>query len=535
MKKLLLFSLILAFTFVVKAQDKKNQNVELPDFVITGKNVVNIQKVNKKAPPVLDIITNNFLQPVYSTENLKIKEIKSININPLTFKKKVNAFNGSLNLKGGVYSIPQGSLFLSSPFSNGIFLLNVDGANMRAHVKNSDYTTFGGAAGLTFFVKNNSEILPGTKISFNGSYSTSKYKFYAAANPDERTLNESYVSVNIQNLLNKNYAFRTEISNNYRNFNDEFFKENVLNINGYVKIGLEQFDLASNILYKEQFLKNTFAPSSSFNYFFANPRANFNFIKRFKLSVGFTYSHITGNNYYAPYVSVSIGLGSSVTLVGEYSPQADFITQGMLLDKNKYFNTSFFTNLFFKKTNSIDVSLKYEYLKYFEFDFGVNYYSTPNQPYFRFTPTRGPFPWYGRSDLFTTSAKSYSGYIKLLLNPGNYGLLTAILKYNSLENDLGNKIPYNPLFDVNIKYGINFNKNIRVEPSLKFYSTSYADLANKVEINSYIDLSLRISKKINNNFDIFIEGTNLLDHSNFIYYGYKEQPISVGVGISIKW
>ena len=535
MRKLYAFSLVLTFCFNLNAQDKQNQNVELPDFVITGKNVINVKSANKKAPPVLEIISNNFLQPVYSTENLIVKEIKSKNINPLTFKKKVKTFNGGLELIGGIYSIPKGSFFLSSPLPNVIFYLNVDGEKMRAHVANSDYTTYRAEAGLTFFVKNNSEILPGTKISFNGSYGTKKYKFYAVANPDERTLNESNISVNIQNLLSKNFVFNVDISNDNYSLTGNKPKENVININGFAKISLAKFDVASNIIYKKQSLTNFSVSDLQYNYFYANPRANLNFIDKFKVSLGFTYSHITGNDYYAPYASVSIGLGSSVTIVGEYSPQADFITQGMLLNENRYFNTSLFTNLFFKKTNSIDISLKYEYLKFFEMDLGFNYYLTPNQPYFRYTLTHGVLPWDGRFDLLTTSAKNYSGYVKFLLNPGNYGLLTAMLKYNSLENNLGKKIPYNPLLDIFIKYGFNFSESISIETSVKYNSSTYADLANTVEINSFIDLSIKISKRVNNNLELFLEGANLLDHSNFIYDGYKQLPISVGGGIKLRW
>ena len=233
MRKLYVFSLSFIFFISLYAQDKQNQNVELPDFVITGKNVVNMQSVNKKAPPVLEIISKNFLQPVYSTENLKVINIKSKNINPFTFKKKAEVFNGGAVLKGWIYSIPQGSLFLSKPFSNGIFQFNIDGANMRAHVKNSEYTTVKGSAGLTFFVKNNSDILPGTKISFNGFYGTRKYKFYAVSNPAERTLNKNNVSVRIQNLLNKHFVFNAEISNDYHPFKGEistriFYKLTVL-------------------------------------------------------------------------------------------------------------------------------------------------------------------------------------------------------------------------------------------------------------------------------------------------------------------
>jgi len=475
MSKYSVFSFIIIFSFLSFAQDKQKQNVELPDFVITGRNIVNIKRVNKKEPPVLDVISKLFLQPVYSTDILKVKLIESENITPLKFKKKENTFDGGAELKGGIYAIPKGSLFLSKPFTNGMFHLNVDGANMKAHVDNSDYTTAKGSIGIDFFVKNNSEILPGTKISINGKYGTKKYKFYAIANPKQNTLRKGNVSFVIQKLLNKHFAFSFKIDDSFYSFKDEYFDENLLDINGFVKLGLEKFDVASNIIYKKQSLRNSFAPKLSSTYLFANPRANFNFIDKFKVSLGFTYSHITGNNYYSPYASVSIGLGNSVTIVGEYSPQADFITQGMLLDENRYFGTWSFTNLFFKKTNSIDVSLKYEYSKFFEIDLGVNYYSTPNQYYFKPTLTNGPIGWDGSFHLLSTSAKSYSGYIKLLINPGDNGLLTAILKYHSLENDLGNKIPYSPLFKIFVAYGFNYNENIKIEQSVKFNSSTFAD------------------------------------------------------------
>ncbi len=537
MKKFYMLSLVIFLSLGLFAQDKQNQNVELPDFVITGKNVVNMKKVNKKAPPVFDIISKAFFQPVYSTDILKVKEIESKNINPLTFKKKEKIFSGSAELTGGIYSIPKGSLFLSKSLSNGIFQFNIDGANMRAHVKNSNYTTVKGKVGFTFFVKNNSEILPGTKISIDGSYGTREYKFYAISNPAKRTLNKGRISLNVQNLLNKHFVFDALVSNDYYQLKNENFNENLLSINGFAKISLAKFDVASNIIYKKQFLTNNFLSNSKkqTNYLFANPRANLNFIDKFKVSLGFTYSHVTGNNYYAPYASISIALAKNVTLVGEYSPRADFITQGMLLDKNRYFKTNFFTNLFFKKTNSIDISLKYEYLKFFELDLGINYYSTPNQPYYRYTSPQAVFPWYGRPDLLTSSAKSYTGYVKFLLNPGDYGILTAMLKYHSLKNNLGNKIPYNPLFNIFIKYLFNYNESIRVEPSIKFNSAAYADLANTVKINSFVDLRIRISKRVNDNLVLFLEGTNLLDHSNFIYAGYKLLPLSAAVGIKLRW
>lgn len=536
-----LLSLFISFFLctILFAQDKENQNVELPDFVITGKNVVNIQSVNKKAPPILPIISKDFLQPVYSTENLKVSEIKSKNLSPLNFKEKIDFFNGNLELRAGNYSLPEGNINFSQPFTNGLFYIKLDGGSLKAHEDNSDQTYLKGKANIDLFIKNNSDVFPGAKISFGGSYKTNEFKFYAVTNPMKRTLNKGNFSFGFQNLQNRQFAFAVKVTDDFYSFKSENFDENLITINGYTKIGLEKFDVASNIIYKKQSLTDSTGSSINDNYLFANPRANLNFIDEFKVSLGFTYSHVTGNDYYAPFASVSIGLGSNVTVIGEYSPMAEFISQGMMLDRNKYFNTNGFTNLFFKKTNSIDISLKYEYLKLFEMDLGFNYYSTPNQPYFNltnlFSSIMAPFPATGEFYLTTANAKSTSGYIKLLLNPGINGILTAEITYNSIEDNSGNKIPYSPQFRILANYSYDFNSSIKIEPSVKYFSNSYVDIANTVEIKPFVDLGLRITKKLNNNFYVFIEGTNLLNHSNYIYDGYKELPISVNGGISIRW
>ena len=530
MMKLLSFFISFFLCTILFAQDKENQNVELPDFVITGKNVVNIQSVNKKAPPILSIISKDFLQPVYSTENLKVSEIKSKNLSPLNFKEKIDFFNGNLEIKAGNYSLPEGNIYFSQPFSNGLFNINLNGGSLKAYEDNSDQTYFNGKANLDLFIKNNSDFFPGAKISFGGSYKTNKYKFYAVTNPMQRTLNKGNFSFGVQNLQNRQFAFAVNVTDDFYSLKSENFDESIITINGFTKIGLEKFDVASNIIYKKQSLTDSSGSSVNDNYLFANLRANLNFIDEFKVSLGFSYSHVTGNNYYAPFASVSIGLGKSVTLIGEYSPKAEFITQGMMLNKNKYFNTNTFTNLFFKKTNSIGITLKYEYLKLFEMDLGFNYYSTPNQPYFN-----RPFSIGEKFNLLTISAKSTSGFIKLLLSPGINGILTAEITYNSIEDNSGKKIPYSPQFKIIVKYNYDFNLSIMIEPSVKYFSNSYADIANTVEIKPFVDLGLRISKKLNNNIYVFVEGSNLLNHSNYIYDGYKELPVSLNGGVSIRW
>ena len=122
-----------------------------------------------------------------------------------------------------------------------------------------------------------------------------------------------------------------------------------------------------------------------------------------------------------------------------------------------------------------------------------------------------------------------------MLSPGINGILTAEITYNSIEDNSGKKIPYSPQFKIIAKYNYDFNLSIMIEPSVKYFSNSYADIANTVEIKPFVDLGLRISKKLNNNIYVFVEGSNLLNHSNYIYDGYKELPVSLNGGVSIRW
>lgn len=68
--------LILSFSILaVNAQDDKtkNPNVELPDFVITGKSQLNIKKVDKIKPDFVSSINEDFIKPTYSPEDLEIE------------------------------------------------------------------------------------------------------------------------------------------------------------------------------------------------------------------------------------------------------------------------------------------------------------------------------------------------------------------------------------------------------------------------------------------------------------------------------
>ena len=62
--KLLAAYFVLVFTFSALGQDDKNPNVELPDFVITGKDVIVVRRVDKIPADVISTVSEEFLKPI---------------------------------------------------------------------------------------------------------------------------------------------------------------------------------------------------------------------------------------------------------------------------------------------------------------------------------------------------------------------------------------------------------------------------------------------------------------------------------------
>ncbi len=95
--------LLFVFSFTaVFAQDEssKNPNVELPDFVITGKSKLNIKKVDKIKPGFVSSINEDVIKPTYSPEELEIGNFSNPLKSDMSFLDDVSFYRG--NIAAGV-------------------------------------------------------------------------------------------------------------------------------------------------------------------------------------------------------------------------------------------------------------------------------------------------------------------------------------------------------------------------------------------------------------------------------------------------
>ncbi len=511
------------------AQDNPTPTVELPDFVITGTDVVNVQSAQKIKPEVVSTVSEGFLKPAFSPEELEVRDLSNPVKDEINLFDTLNFLKGDLKAGVGVYTLPHARLRYAYPFNSGIINARGYTLNKREHVDNSGKFTAGGSADLSLFIDNEASFLPGTQFKFFGGYDFSSYKFYASPDPAEkRTYHNGSFGLKMNNLLSDIFIFGAEVSDEISTVQDETFDENLLNINGFAKLELANFNLTANVNYKSQSVQ-TDTVDGRFGFIAFRPTIGLVFSEVLKAFFGFNYAHVSSNNFFSPYASIALKLDKNLALYGQFTPQAEFYTAGNFIKENPYFNVQDAVNIFIEKQGLLKASIKYEYDKYFEIDGGVEYSSSENMPYYTDTTNTGKF------NLATENAKSFTGFLNLLFHPGPFGIFYGNVIFNSTTNSEGNFLPYHPVVKGTLVYGYDFNFGLNARARLEYNSKTYADISNTKETNSYIDLGLSFAYKVADNLNLTFDFSNLLGNENYRWFGYKETPLDIVAGINYKW
>jgi hypothetical protein len=524
--------LILLFSFsVINAQDDraKNPNVELPDFVITGKSQLNIKKVDKIKPDFVSSVNEDFIKPTYSPEELEIGDFSNPLKSDMSFLNDVSFFKGNIAAGIGLYTIPTVSANYAYPFTNGIIEGMASGDFTRAYEDNSDRynTRFG--FNFTYWSDIEGKVFPGTQFNVNGNYGTTSFKFFASDNPEERrSLNFGKFEIDVKNDFGKNFLFGLNLTNNVANISQEEFNENNLRLKGEALYKLAAVNVGAAIDYRNHSIKNLLGDNSGKDLFLIRPTAGLFFTKLIKGTIGWTFSQGAGETYNALYASVAIKLDKNITLFGEYAPTAEFNSPGNYVVKNNYFKVDSIGSIYWERSTQFTASVKYEFDKYFQIDGGLRYYKSDAFPYFAPSSDSGKF------DLHYADMKNINPYANFLFYLGPYGEFYGTLDLSDIRDIDGNLIPYLPVFSLNAAYNYKFENGLSSTVRLDYQSKRYADIKNEISIGDYFDLGLSFIYSFKPNIDLTLDINNLLNQKNYFWNGYKEVPLNIIIGINYR-
>lgn len=530
MIKKIFITVVLISTFLIAQDENKNMpSVELPDFVITGKDALDIKKVKKPAPDFISTVSGEFFKPSISPEELELREFP----NPLKQEKQlidsVNHYNGFAEAGVGIHSVPVGRIIYTHQFDRGGVFGRFGAINRLAHVDNSGFRSFNGGAGVSYNVSNEAEVLPGTQLRIEGAYKVSDYKLYGAAIPSDKTLNDGRILLRVENHYLDKLIFGANLGGDFTSLHNENYSEKMLSLGGYSRYDFASFNLGFNINYERQYLKNDLIGTGERDYVLIRPVFGLNFSNSIKTTFGFTYTKSGKQAYNFLYASLGMRFDKHFSLFGEYAPGADFVTNTSLLRKNRFYDPQSFVRVLFEKEHLLRVTMKYEFDKYFEIDGGFEYMSSDHIPFFHDAIDRGKFG-VGISD-----GVSYTGFIHLLFHLGPAGVFYGTVEGNDTKNGADKFIPYSPQIKSSLNYGYTFNFGLNTTATLMYQSKVFTDIQNNNSLSSFVDLGVNLAYPLAPGFNLTFELGNLLSRDNFLWNSYKELPLDATLGVNFKW
>lgn len=529
MKKFLIICFLISVNLL--AQDAgKSPNVELPDFVITGNEEVQLPIAAKPRPDLVSPVSEEFFKPLFGAEDLQVKEFSDPLRKNAIFLDSIHYYKFVANGGVGSVSMPKFDIKANLPFTNTLINGGVEGAYNRAY---TDYAgTFGYKGMLNFehYFNREDGFLPGNIFSLNGKFSQLHYKYFGSTAPDTKSnLTLGDFKLGLKNLGAEVFSYSANVYSEYLNLSEQNISENNIKIKGFSSLSFSRADFRTIVTYSTQYLKNSALPELNTNYIDISGSMNIKFSKLFKIHIGMHYSKADTNSMFSPYGAIAVKIDKGFSLFVEYQPESEFITNKKLLEQNRYFDASNFRNFFFKKTGRLILALKYEYDKYYEIEAGFGYFSSAAYPYFSDIAKPGFF------NVSSTDAKNVNGFVNLLFHPGPFGWLYGEFKVQSVIDSLDMQLPYYPMAEGFISYGNKLPFNITLESKLKFRSKMFADISNLVVIDPSINLSLKLYYPLFGNFYLALEADNLINQKSYSFINYLEPPINIIGGVNYNW
>ncbi|MFA3781555.1 hypothetical protein ABRY23_00655 [Melioribacteraceae bacterium 4301-Me] len=526
-----ILALILVSPLFVFAQDNKSQSIELPDFVITGVQTVNLPIAKKEKASFVPILSKDFFLPQYSPEELPLAQVENPIDKKIDLWKNLNSYNGNLYFGLGGYTLPIGKFFLGQNFNNYFFSLDVFGSNTKDYLPYSSYNVSGATIKNEFYINTTSAFLPGLRIYLNGNFLRDSYNFYASNNPAvERRTNNGNIELGINNSLSRFINYNAKVSASQLLINENGFREIKFNSLASFIFKFPYISFGATFDYLQQNVKNGYNNNADYYFYKIEPKLKINTLENLIINTGLNYSSSNNNNFFSPFGSIELTLNKNFLMTASFLPHVEFNTHREFIASNIYYNISKLDNLFTKYKIDLNTALKYQYYKYFEIGFSAAFEKIDNYFYFEDNIEQGKFNINKIDDVTMFGLK-----LDLLFHPGPYGKFYGEAAYQTVENNSKQIIPYKPYFNTSLNYSYSFAFGLDVAANYKMSYKYYTNIQNTDEILFYHNISLTAAYNIFENLQLKATLENLLNRKNYLWKNYQDKPFDVIIAVEYKW
>jgi hypothetical protein len=510
-------------------EQKKQTNtqpIELPNFIIEGKEKINVPSGIKQYPDSPAPLSKSELDSINSLEKQQ-----SLLLPPKAFPDKIIDFTqkqGYLSGEFGRYSTPK--ILAAYGFrTSDYYLFGEGGLELsEGHLDNSGYSKLNLDLLSEYTAPEKYWIFGGSLTRTGLSIDNKKYSLYAQTKPEDRTKTNFDVFIDSDGNyegyhFNTGAGFKTvQLSGNNSSAFDNA-------ISAYLSVfnNSNEFSLGGSAMLDIHSIRG-----NGVNMF----QGNVNGIYRkdditLDLTGGFQEATSSGN--------VSRG-GLYLDAKFNYRINMNFTFKAGVnsgLERNSYFDLINF-NPYLLDTAIVDFPYNIALIK------GYIFYH-PNEKIalsagikFRITDR---FPVYIGSDtgLFNIDYEDIKkadieleGSYKITSKDILTGNLTFI--YSALsKND--NSVPFISPFNTSLVYDRKWEENFGTKFGVTYVGERFADIYNKDKISGFLNFNAEIYYNINNDLTAFVRIENLFNSDVIIWKGYKERSLFVAAGLFWKF
>lgn len=524
--------ILMSLPLIIFSQEaNQGQSIELPEFVITGRQTVTVPTAIKKKPVPVSIISTEFFTPAISTEQFSISDISEPFMPNLILYPKLDYINGQFEVGAGIYTIPVGKFNIQHSFDSAVLYANVSGLNIRQFEDNSQYNETFAGLGSKFFISSDSDFLSGSVVSVDGNYFQNSFRFFASTNPEvERKTQQYSASLKFSNNTSNKFNYNLGALLENLSFKENDLSEMLIKPSLDIKINLGNTAFLFGGRFENQSLKNNLTQNSSNNFFSTFGKMRFRITNGIFLDGGVSYYKSENEDLITPVGKLTAKINNQFTLFAEYNPEIRNKTFSNFLEQNKYFNFGAIENIPEKDKFKLKGAVKYQFDKYVEINAGAAYSKIDNYLFF------GDLTQQGLYDLrIDGNIKKIEGFVNLIFYQGPFGMFYADLIYNSVKFDNGNYVPFEPEYKATAFYKYKFNFGFGIEPSISYNSKVYVNTNNNGQVNDYINAAVKGTFSLLNNLEVFVEFQNLLNRNNYLLPGYTEKPFDILGGVKYSW
>jgi hypothetical protein len=517
------------------ARDAKLPKIDLPEYVITGREVIELPSTSKLTPNDTANSLVDASQLSGLGEKSKASEPTGKSVGGLATPE---SFDGKLTLGYGNLNTRYGEGWFGKKFSEGDFSLHGRYLAHNAYVPFANASGGGVDAVGGIFLPSSLALFSNARLYGSAGYEGKQYRLFGSLNPSqERSVHIYRVNSGLSSSAGAVVSYDAAAQIRRLTIEDhDKSQEDELTLSLQLAHQTPDLHLKGSVFYGGSYLTQSFSASDP-QYYKGSASVRKLFFEKLDLSGGVGLFHFrnSGGNFTSkvyPDIGLQYYLVQGLTLFARFDPSVERYSLGQAVAENRYLGNDvrirhqdIFVN--------ISGGVEFETLNRGSGRVYIKYQRVRDFPVY-VDPSTTPLPdW----DLFyagITRFLSLNG--EVLVNLTDADRVSGSARLLSSENSATkDRVPYLPLVQITSEYSHQFLFGLTTRVAGRFIGRRSIDFRDALHLNSFFLLGASAEYKVTRNFGVFVQLNNIFDERYSYWNLYQEVPFSAMGGITARW